>query len=148
MSSCQIVFGLLLIYRLSIGGYPKLSTFGAVVGDRSPEGRDEFVRYHAAAIDIPSPAVSRIESISKDIGVFLVIGVIERDGGSLFCTAIFVDPVQGYVGKHRKLVPTAMERVIWGQGDGSTMPVLEKSFKPSTPDAQGVSAKISAAICW
>lgn len=106
-----------------------MSTFGVVVGERSSEGRNEFLRYHAAAIDIPSPAISRIELISKETGVFLVVGVIERDGGTLYCTAIFVDPEQGYLGKHRKLAPTAMERLIWGQGDGTTLTVLEKNFK-------------------
>jgi predicted amidohydrolase len=125
-----------------------MSTFGVVVGERSPEGRDEFLRYHSAAIDIPSPAISRIESISKDTGVFLVVGVVERDGGTLYCTVVFIDPQQGYLGKHRKLVPTAMERLIWGQGDGSTLPVLEKQFKSSKDDETIVETKISAAICW
>ncbi|KAI4527405.1 carbon-nitrogen hydrolase [Schizophyllum commune Loenen D] len=129
-----------------IGGYPKHSTFGAVVGERSPEGRDEYVRYHAAAIEVPGPAVSRIESISRETGVFLVVGVIERDGGTLYCTAIFVDPQQGYLSKHRKLVPTACERLIWGQGDGTTLPVVEKAFAGG--EKGEVTAKISATICW
>lgn len=94
-----------------------MANFGVVVGDRSAGGRDEFVNYHNAAIDIPSPAVSRIEKISRDTGVFLVVGVIERDHGTLYCTAIFVSPEHGFMGKHRKLMPTAMERVIWGQGE-------------------------------
>ena len=86
------------------------------MGDRAPEGRDEFVRYHAAAIEVPgSPAISRIETVSKETGVFLVVGVIERDLGTLYCTAVFVDPKQGYVTKHRKLIPTGMERIIWGK---------------------------------
>ncbi|KAG5646191.1 hypothetical protein DXG03_004245 [Asterophora parasitica] len=111
-----------------VGGYPKGSTFGAVVGERAPGGRDEFARYHAAAIEIPSPAITRIEAVSRETGVFLVVGVIERDGGTLYCTAIFVDPAQGYLGKHRKLMPTGSERLVWGQGDGSTLPVFEKEF--------------------
>jgi predicted amidohydrolase len=93
-----------------------MSTFGAVVGERSAAGRDEFVRYHAAAIEVPSsPAVARLEAIAKETNIFLVVGVIERDNGTLYCTAVFVSP-QGYVGKHRKLMPTASERLIWGQG--------------------------------
>ncbi|KAJ8083946.1 Nitrilase [Marasmius tenuissimus] len=123
-----------------------MSTFGAVVGDRSPEGRDEFLRYHSAAIEVPGPAVSRIAEVSKQTGVFLVVGVIERDGGTLYCTAVFVDPNEGFVGKHRKLVPTASERLIWGQGDGSTIPVLERSFL--SKDNAEVKAKVSATICW
>ncbi|KAJ6621645.1 carbon-nitrogen hydrolase [Mycena sp. CBHHK59/15] len=131
-----------------VGGYPKFSTFGAVVGERSPEGRDEYLRYHAAAIEVPSAATARIETISRDTGVFLVVGVIERDGGTLYCTAIFVDPLEGLLGKHRKLVPTAAERLIWGQGDGTTLPVFERAFPQSVADDTKFTTKISAAICW
>ncbi|KIY65145.1 carbon-nitrogen hydrolase [Cylindrobasidium torrendii FP15055 ss-10] len=126
-----------------IGGYPKLATFGAVVGERTPEGRDEFLRYHSAAIEVSAtaPAIARIAAISKSTGVFLVVGVIEREGGSLYCTQVFIDPEVGYIAKHRKLAPTASERLIWGQGDGSTLHVLEQSFGD-------VKAKVSGAVCW
>lgn len=123
-----------------------MSTFGAVVGERSPEGRDEFLRYHQAAIELPSPTLARIEAISRNTGVFLVVGVIERDGGTLYCTAIFVDPKAGYVTKHRKLMPTAAERMIWGQGGADTLPVVESTF--STESSKAVNAKLSATICW
>ena len=123
-----------------------MSTFGCVVGDRSAQGRDEFLRYHKSAIEIPSPAISHIEAVSKETGVFVVMGVVEREGGTLYCTVIFVDPVEGLVGKHRKLMPTATERLIWGMGDGTTLPVLEKTF--SSPGAEVVRTKISAAVCW
>ena len=123
-----------------------MSSFGLVVGDRRPEGRDEFVRYAKAAIEIPSPAITRIEQISKETNVFLVVGVIERENGTLYCTAIFVDPEQGYLAKHRKLCPTAMERTIWGQGDGTTLPVISKTFESS--QSPPVTAKVSATICW
>ncbi|KAJ8591526.1 carbon-nitrogen hydrolase [Rhizopogon salebrosus TDB-379] len=76
------------------------------------------------------------------------MGIIERDGGTLYCTAIFVDPVEGLVAKHRKLVPTASERLIWGQGDGSTLPVVGKEFESCVEKAHTVHAKISATICW
>jgi nitrilase len=66
----------------------------------------------------------------------LVIGVIEREVGTLFCTVLFFSP-EGYLGKHRKLVPTAAERVVWGQGDGSTLPVFDTPL-----------GKIGAVICW
>ncbi|KAJ3763053.1 carbon-nitrogen hydrolase [Lentinula raphanica] len=131
-----------------VGGYPKMSTFGVVVGDRSDLGREEFLKYYNAAIEIPSPAISRIEQISKATGVFIVTGIIERDLGTLYCTAIFVSPGQGLVGKHRKLVPTAAERLIWGQGDGSTLPVLETSFSGTAERNNEVTTKVSASICW
>ena len=68
---------------------------------------------------------------------WLVIGVIERAGGTLYCTALFFAPDGTLAGKHRKLMPTAMERLIWGFGDGSTLPVIETGF-----------GKIGAVICW
>ena len=123
-----------------------MSTFGVCVGERKPEGRDEFLRYHSAAIEIPSPTITRLEHISNELGVFIVTGVIEKDLGTLYCTAVFIDPIQGYVAKHRKLLPTAMERVIWGQGDATTLPVPEVSF--NTGVASSVRAKLSATICW
>jgi predicted amidohydrolase len=111
-------------------------------GERSPEGREEFLRYHKSAIEIPSPAITRLESISAETGVFLIVGVIEKDGGTLYCSVVFIDPAQGYVGKHRKLAPTALERVIWGQGDASTLTVVDKLFKGAAK------ASVTASICW
>ncbi|KDQ08029.1 hypothetical protein BOTBODRAFT_59581 [Botryobasidium botryosum FD-172 SS1] len=132
-----------------IGGYPKGSTFGTVVGSRSAAGREEYLRYHSSAISVSeaSPAIQSIENISRDTGVFLAVGVIEKDGGTLYCTVVFVHPQEGLVGKHRKLVPTAAERLVWGNGDGSTLPVLEETFE-SHDGQQKVTAKMSAAICW
>jgi nitrilase len=69
--------------------------------------------------------------------VWLVIGVIEREGGTLYCTVLFFSPEGILAAKHRKLMPTAMERLIWGFGDGSTLPVL------ATPVG-----RIGAVICW
>ncbi|KZW02628.1 carbon-nitrogen hydrolase [Exidia glandulosa HHB12029] len=127
-----------------IGGYPKFSTFGTTVGARAHEGREEFARYHAAAIEVPhSTAITRIEHVAKANNLFIVVGVIERDGGTLYCTAVFVDPQSGFVAKHRKLVPTALERVIWGMGDGSTLPVIDAQLGDN-----GQTTKLSATICW
>ena len=123
-----------------------MSTFGVVVGTRSEEGRDEFLRYHSAAIEIPSPTITRLEKVSKETGVFLVVGVIERELGTLYCTVVFIDPTEGYVGKHRKLMSTAAERLIWGFGDASTLPVLERSF--SRKEGESTTCKLSATICW
>ncbi|KIJ45626.1 hypothetical protein M422DRAFT_46676 [Sphaerobolus stellatus SS14] len=128
-----------------IGGYPAKSTFGAIVGGRSAEGRDEFLRYHNAAIAIPSPAITRLEAVAKNTGVFLVVGVIEKDGGTCYCTVVFIHPQDGYIAKHRKTMPTAAERLVWGFGDGTTLPVLDHSFNNGKEE---VKTKLSAAICW
>ena len=117
-------------------GYPKGITFGTVVGDRTREGREQFRRYFDAAVDVPGPVPDRLAGIAAEMGLHLVIGVVERDGGTLYCTVLFFSP-DGYLGKHRKLMPTAAERLVWGFGDGSTMPVFD------TPVG-----RIGAVICW
>lgn len=120
-----------------IGGYPKGADFGARVGSRTPEGRKYFRRYFEGAIEAPSPATERLGEAARSHAVWLTIGVIERDGGTLYCTVLFFSPDGTLVGKHRKLMPTAMERLIWGFGDGSTMPVIETGF-----------GRMGAVICW
>lgn len=120
-----------------VGGYPKGHDFGAVVGSRTEEGRDWFRRYWESAIDLPGPESSRVGAVAAEYGVHLVVGVIERDGGTLYCTAVFYGSDGSMLAKHRKLMPTAAERLIWGFGDGSTMPVVD------TPVG-----KLGAAICW
>lgn len=119
------------------GGYPRGITFGAVVGSRTPEGREWFRRYWASSVDVPGPAVERIGAMAGRHRIHLVAGVIERDGGTLYCCVLLFGPDGSLLGKHRKLMPTAAERLVWGFGDGSTMPVLETSI-----------GRIGAVICW
>ncbi|KIH52977.1 aliphatic nitrilase domain protein [Ancylostoma duodenale] len=104
-----------------VGGYPKGLDFGIVLGTRSPEGREEFRKYYNSAIEENGPESRRIAEIACANDVIIVTGVVERQGGTLYCSVFFYSP-DGYLGKHRKLMPTAMERCVWGNGDGSTMP--------------------------
>src|SRR5215472_8770267 len=120
-----------------VSAYPRGLSFGAVVGDRSAEGREQYRRYWESAVDIPGPALEELARSAAQNHVYLVIGVIERDGGTLYCTVLFFDPDGSYLGKHRKLMPTASERLIWGFGDGSTLPVF------ATP-----LGRLGAVICW
>jgi len=120
-----------------LSAYPKGLDFGARVGGRSPEGRRMFRRYFESAVDVPGPAVEALSETARARSIFLVIGVIEREGGTLYCTVLFFDPEGRFLGKHRKLMPTAMERIVWGMGDGSTMPVFDTAI-----------GKIGAVICW
>ena len=89
-----------------VGGYPKGSTFATPVGTRLPGARDSFLRYFNGAIEVPGVETARIAQAAAEAGVFTVIGVIERGGATLYCTALFFDPKLGLVGKHRKLMPT------------------------------------------
>jgi len=127
---------LVLFPEAFVSAYPRGSTFGAAMGGRSFEGREEFARYWDSAIDVPGPAVDRMAAIAKDNNVHLVMGVIEREGGTLYCTVLFFSP-EGYLGKHRKLMPTGSERLVWGFGDGSTLPVYPESV-----------GRLGAVICW
>ena len=120
-----------------VSAYPRGLGFGAVVGSRTAAGREQFRLYWESAIDIPGPDLDRLGAIARDNATHLVIGVIERAGGSLYCTVVFFAPDGRYLGKHRKLVPTASERLIWASGDGSTIPVF--------PTAIG---RLGGVICW
>lgn len=120
-----------------LGGYPKGETFGTRLGFRMPEGRETFARYHANAIDVPGPETDALADMSMRCGASIVIGVIERDGSTLYCTALFFNPKEGLAASHRKLMPTGTERLIWGQGDGSTLPTVSTR-----------AGEAAAAICW
>lgn len=120
-----------------ISAYPRGLSFGATIGNRTSEGREDFRRYFESSIDVPGPAVDRLGRIAAANRLYLVIGVIERDGGTLYCTVLFFDNQGRYLGKHRKLMPTASERLVWGFGDGSTMPVYDTPL-----------GKLGAVICW
>ncbi|OWV30278.1 carbon-nitrogen hydrolase family protein [Halomonas campaniensis] len=128
---------LVVLPEAVLGGYPKGEIFGTRLGYRLPEGRDAFAAYFANAIDVPGPETEALAELSERTGATLVVGVIERDGSSLYCSALFFDPGQGLIGKHRKLMPTGTERLIWAQGDGSTL---------TTVSTQAGTA--GAAICW
>lgn len=120
-----------------LGGYPKGEIFGTRLGYRLPEGRQAYARYYQNAIDVPGPETDALAALSQRTGASLVIGVIERAGSTLYCTALYFDPAAGLAARHRKLMPTGTERLIWGQGDGSTLPVLETA-----------AGRVGGAICW
>jgi len=120
-----------------IGGYPKGLNFGHVVGARDAAGREEFRLYLEAAIPVPGPQTLRLGEAAAAHGCYVVIGVIERGGTTCYCTVLFFAPDGSLLGKHRKLMPTAQERIIWGFGDGSTLTVVDSPY--------GV---IGSVICW
>ena len=128
---------LVLFPEAFVSAYPRGLSFGAVIGSRSEEGREEFRRYWESSVDVPGPAVDELAGMARENKIYLVIGVVERDLGTLYCTVLFFAPDGGYLGKHRKIMPTASERLVWGFGDGSTMPVFETAV-----------GRIGAVICW
>ncbi|KOV61503.1 nitrilase-related carbon-nitrogen hydrolase [Streptomyces sp. MMG1121] len=119
-----------------LGGYPKGLDFGVTVGRRSAPGREEFRRYWESAIDVPGPETEALAALTRDLGCHLVVGAVERSARTLHCAALFFGP-GGFVAKHRKLMPTGAERLLWGLGDGSTLPVVDTGR-----------TRLGSAICW
>jgi nitrilase len=120
-----------------IGGYPKGADFHIYVGARTPEGRDDFAAYYRESISVPGPETERLGVAARNANLFLIMSVIERDAGTLYCSVLYFGPDGELLGKHRKLMPTALERLCWGFGDGSTLPIIESPW-----------GNIGAVICW
>ncbi|MFP4481883.1 MAG: carbon-nitrogen hydrolase family protein [Thermovirgaceae bacterium] len=120
-----------------IPAYPRGLSFGTVVGSRSEGGRKDFGRYFRNCVDVPSETTEALGQAAKKYGAYLVMGVVEREGGTLFCTTLYFGPDGSLLGKHRKLKPTGLERIIWGEGDGSTLTVVDTPY-----------GKLGGLICW
>ena len=124
-----------------IPAYPWGVRFGTRIGGRTLEGRKAWARYWANAVDVPGPVTEAIGVAARRTEAYVAIGVIERDStfsrGTVYCTLLYFGPDGRLVAKHRKLMPTAGERYIWGAGDGSTLPVIETPF-----------GRLGGLICW
>ncbi len=157
---------IILFPEAYLGGYPRTCSFGAAIGSRTNEGREQFLQYYKNSVDLGDifqgagddwlerrlpidPETGRrgdgtrefLEEVARTTGVFIVTGVIDRAGGSLFCTAVYVCPKRGIIGKRRKLMPTGSERLVWSQGTASTL-------KAVTATIRGVKVVMGCAICW
>ncbi len=105
-----------------LSGYPFWveRTGGARFNDARQKAA--YAAYLDAAVELGGPQVRTITEAVRDVGVLTYLGVTERGSGpargTVFCTLLAVDPAGGVVGRHRKLVPTYEERLVWGHGDG------------------------------
>lgn len=122
-----------------LSAYPNGGVPEAVFGHHGQNGRQIFELWYNSAIDVPGPAITRLSKIAKENNLFLVVGVMERDqtNATMYCSVVFIKEDGAYLGKHRKLMPTSSERLMWGQGDGSTLPVFDTHM-----------GKIGSVICW
>lgn len=132
---------LVLFPEAFVPAYPRGLSFGTVVGSRRPEGRKIWQSYWENTVEVPGPTTEKLGDAARKAKVYLAIGVIERDTmrstGTLYCTLLYFGPDGQLLGKHQKLKPTAAERLIWGEGDGSTLTVVETEI-----------GNIGGLICW
>jgi nitrilase len=128
---------LLVFPEAFIGGYPKGADFHIYLGGRTPQGRAEFKHYFDAAVAVDGPEIAQLAKAAARHKMYVVAGIIERDGGTLYCTAVYLGADGRILGKHRKLMPTALERLVWGFGDGSTLAAVDTPY-----------GKLGAVICW
>ncbi len=103
--------------------------------------REVYSELHANSIAIPGPETERLGEAAAEYGVAVAIGVNERNSegsdSSLYNTLLFLGPDGSILGKHRKLIPTAGERMVWSQGDGSDLEVFDLPF-----------GKLGGLLCW
>lgn len=120
-----------------LSAYPWRYAFDATIGAREPRGRQWFAKYYNAAVAIPSSDFDHLARTARENHVFLSLGIIEKEGGTLYCTAILIDRDGSLLYRHRKLIPTAAERLVWGRGSGDGLIVADTEI-----------GKVGGLICW
>jgi len=131
---------LVVLPEAFIGGYPRGLSFGTVVGSRTSEGRDMWARYHSGALEIPGPGVEQLSAAAASARALVAVGAVERVAGrpgTLYCSLLYFGPDGRFLGRHRKLKPTASERLIWGEGDVSDLVTLDAPW-----------GRVGGLICW
>ena len=123
-----------------VPGYPDW-VWVTAPGVRGDIHAEMYGRLLDQAVTIPSAATDKLCRAAKSAGAYVVMGISERNaeasGASMYNTLLYVDAQGNILGKHRKLVPTGGERLVWAQGDGSTLNVYDTPF-----------GKIGGLICW
>ncbi len=132
---------LAVLPEVLIPGYPRGIGFGTVIGSRSDAGRKTYARYWDNSVEVPGPAAEALGAACAQAGLHGVVGVSERvatyRGGTLYNTLLYFGPDGRLLGKHRKLKPTGSERLIWGEGDGSSLTAVQTPF-----------GTVGGLICW
>jgi nitrilase len=130
---------LLVFPEAFISGYP--DWVWLLQNSKSKELNQLYIDLVNNAVSIPDSATKQLCETAKQAGIYVVMGMnelnSESSNNSLYNTILFIDDKGNISGKHRKLIPTGGERLIWSQGDGSTLTAFETSI-----------GKLSGLICW
>ncbi len=137
--NAQLGCNLIVFPESFIPGYPRGFTFGAVIGNRTEEGRKLYTQYYKNSISIDGSDMDRLINISKSNDVYLCIGITEKQkiNGSLYCSMIYISPSNGLLGVHRKIKPTGTERLIWAEAGGESLTTFDTKI-----------GKLGGLICW
>lgn len=101
-------------------------------------GKRAYARLYKNAVDVPGPFTEALGKVAKQEGIYIAIGVNERvTSGTMYNTIVFIGRDGSLLGKHRKLVPTFHERMVWAHGDGSTLDVFNTGI-----------GNLGGLICW
>lgn len=122
-----------------IPGYPLWVWF--IPSGKTHPLRTLYARLHANSVSIPGPEVGRLAEVAGDLGVTVAMGVNERNSeasdSTLYNTLLYLGADGRVLGRHRKLIPTAGERLVWGQAAGCDLEVFALPF-----------ARVSGLLCW
>jgi predicted amidohydrolase len=122
-----------------IPGYP--AWIFAAAGWDDQRAKQAFGQLQQNAVEVPSPATDALCRAARSAGAHVVMGMTERDGagsrGTLFNSLLTISDRGEILGVHRKLMPTHAERIVWGQGDGSTLHVYDTTV-----------GRLGGLACW
>ncbi len=97
-----------------------------------------YARFQDQAVEISGPALDKVCAAAEAAGVWVALGITERSAsGTLYNAVVYIDDAGGIAGLHRKLVPTGAERLVWANGQGPMLTVV---------DVGGV--RVGSLICW
>jgi nitrilase len=123
-----------------IPAYPSSVWAKALAGWAEEGAKEAFALLAREAVEVPGPAERRLGELAREHEVWLVTGVTERDPahpGTLYNTLLFHSPDGELALKHRKLVPTNHERLVWGPGDGDGLEAVETPY-----------GRLGGLVCW
>lgn len=122
-----------------VPGYPRGFSFGATIGSRTDEGRQHYADYYNNSFDLESNDLTRLETLSKEQNIYIVIGVTEKQNtnGSLYCSMLYLSPTKGLLGVHRKIKPTGTERLVWAEVGAESLVTFDTNI-----------GKLGGLICW